>query len=181
MTVSTGSQGRDWRLVQRMFDQLPPHCIEAEMSLLGSVFIDPQCLSPIRSIVKAGSYFFRPSNGAIYDHMLKTAGSHDGIMDIVLLNQSLLDSHILDFIGGTDYLVQLAQAVPSATNARHYAQIVARTHAARSAIACFGDGLYEMYQRPADVVKILRGVIGTLNGILPRGAEFDLNRNGRSK
>ena len=45
-------------------------------------------------------------------------------LDIVQLNQLLIDRNLLDSIGGQDYLLELAEAVPTASNATYYARLV---------------------------------------------------------
>src|ERR1043165_2230214 len=114
---------RDWRHLATLFESLPPHAIEAEMSLLGSILIDPQVIGDVIFIVKKGEDFFKPANGAIFDAMVKLYDTKSSL-DIVQLNQMLVDRNALDAVGGLPYLVQLAEAVPSASNAVHYARLV---------------------------------------------------------
>src|SRR5690606_24500303 len=114
---------RDWRQLAKLFESLPPHAIEAEMSLLGSILIDPQVIGDVIFIVKRGDDFFKPANGAIFDAMLELYDRHS-TLDIVQLNQLLVDRNVLDAVGGLEYLVQLANSVPTAANALHYARLV---------------------------------------------------------
>ena len=86
------------------------------MSLLGAILIDPQVIGETLSIVRSGRDFFKPANGAIYDAMLSLYNDR-GAIDIVQLNQMLLDRGTLEAVGGVQYLVELAQAVPSAASA----------------------------------------------------------------
>ena len=65
----SGAGSRDWRHLSRLFEQLPPHAIEAEMSLLGSMLVDPQVVGDVVLLVRGGDDFFKPANGAIYDAM----------------------------------------------------------------------------------------------------------------
>ena len=43
-------RGRDFRQLGRLFESLPPHAIEAEMSLLGSILLDPQVLGDLSKL-----------------------------------------------------------------------------------------------------------------------------------
>src|SRR5262245_45759928 len=149
-----GSGGRDWRHLATLFESLPPHAIEAEMSLLGSVLIDPQVLGDVIFIVKRGNDFFKPANGAIFDAMVELYDKHSSL-DIVQLNQLLVDRNALDAVGGLDYLVQLASAVPSAANAQHYARLVREKSMVRQLIAAAGDILYDAYHSPEESQSIL--------------------------
>ena len=55
--------------------------------------------------------------------------------DVVQLVEALRDKKILESVGGPDYLVRLAESVPSAANAPHYARIVADKARLRRLIA----------------------------------------------
>ena len=131
-------RGRDWRNLSQLFEKLPPHAIEAEMSLLGSMLLEPQMLGDVMFIIKGGEDFYKPANGAIYDAMVELYDKHASI-DIVQLNQSLADRAILDAVGGVNYLVELADAVPSAANAAHYARLVREKAMVRRLIEAAGD------------------------------------------
>ena len=148
------SANRDWRHLATLFESLPPHAIEAEMSLLGSILIDPQVLGDVIFVVKRGDDFFKPANGAIFDAMVELYDRHSSL-DIVQLNQLLIDRNVLDAVGGLDYLVQLANAVPSASNGPHYARLVREKALVRHLITAAGDILYDAYHSPDASQEIL--------------------------
>lgn len=145
---------RDWRHLSKLFEQLPPHTIEAEMSLLGSVLLDPRVIGDVILSIRNGESFFKPANGAIYDAMIELYDTK-GSVDIVQLHQVLVDRDILDTIGGQDYLIELANSVPSAANARHYANLVREKATIRKLIETAGDILYDAYHSPDDARSIL--------------------------
>lgn len=149
-----GTGARDPRLLARLFESLPPHAIEAEMSLLGSILIEPQCLGDVIFVVKRGEDFFKPAHGAIFDAMVGLYDRHASL-DIVQLHQMLLDRNLLEAVGGLDYLTQLALAVPSAANAQHYARLVREKAMVRQLIGAAGDILYDAHHSPEDARTIL--------------------------
>lgn len=151
---SSGSLSRDWRHLSKLFEQLPPHTIEAEMSLLGSLLLDPRVIGDVILIVRNGESFFKPANGAIYDAVIELYDKR-GSVDIVQLNQLLIDRDILDTIGGQDYLVELASSVPSASNAKYYAGLVREKAMIRGLIETAGEILYDAYNSPEDARSIL--------------------------
>src|SRR6185295_10826625 len=65
-----GARPRDPKLLARLFESLPPHAIEAEMSLLGSILIDPQVIGDVIFIIKRGEEFYKPAHGVIFDAMV---------------------------------------------------------------------------------------------------------------
>jgi replicative DNA helicase len=148
------NRGRDWKQLSKLFEALPPHAIEAEMSLLGSILIDPQVLGDVIFIVRHGDDFYKPANGALFDAMVELYDKNSSL-DIVQLNQRLIDRNVLDAVGGLDYLVQLASAVPSAANARHYARLVREKAMVRKLIGAAGDILYDAYHSAEQAQDIL--------------------------
>jgi replicative DNA helicase len=148
------SSGRDWRHLSRLFEQLPPHAIEAEMSLLGSMMIDPQVSGDVVLVIRSGDDFYKPANGAIFDVMVELYDTV-GALDIVQLNQVLADRGTLNSVGGLDYLIELADAVPSAANAVHYARLVRQKACIRQLIEAAGDILHDAYHSPEDAQMLL--------------------------
>jgi len=128
----------DMRDAQRLLDAAPPHAIEAEMSLLGSILIDPKVVGDVVQLVRTSGDFFRPAHGAIFEAMVgiwdRTAS-----LDVVQLNQQLLDRGILDDVGGTAYLVELAESVPTAAHASEYARLVRDKATLRELIRAAGE------------------------------------------
>lgn len=145
---------RDWRHLAKLFESLPPHAIEAEMSLLGSILIEPQVLGDVIFTVRKGDEFFKPANGAIFDAMVELYDRYSSL-DIVMLNQLLVDRNALDAVGGVTYLVELASSVPSAANAQHYARQVHEKAMVRQLITAAGDILYDAYHSPDAAQGIL--------------------------
>lgn len=96
---------------------------EAEQSLLGSVLVDNQCMDTVSGIVKP-DYFYLPAHRAIYSSMLSMfMGGHSAI-DPVIIADALVKENLYDLSGGKQYLLQLAQIVPSTANVESYARIV---------------------------------------------------------
>ena len=151
---SPAPEARDWGHLAKLYESLPPHALEAEMSLLGSILIDAQVLGDVIFIVKSGEAFYTPAHGAIFDAMIFLYDRHSSV-DIVQLNQILVDRNVLEAIGGVGYLVELANSVPSATNAVHYARLVREKAVVRQLIGAAGDILHTAYHSPENATVIL--------------------------
>ncbi|MBL8747186.1 MAG: replicative DNA helicase [Phycisphaerae bacterium] len=132
------------RGLQKLFDRLPPHSLEAEMSLLGSMILDHKVVGEVIGIVPSGDYLFSASHAAIFDCLVKNYDVHRS-GDLVQLMEALRDRQVLDEVGGQDYLLQLAESVPSAVNAPHYARIVRDKAQLRRLIDAAGQMLYDAY------------------------------------
>jgi len=137
----TESQRRD---VAALFGAEPPVAIEAEMGLIGAVLWDPKVVGDVITVVRSGDDFSVPRHGRIYDAIIELYERH-ATVDLVLLNQLLVDRNLVEAIGGFEYLVQLAEGVPSAANAVHWAQVVREKATTRELIAAAGSILEEAH------------------------------------
>ncbi len=140
--------------VDRLMEALPPHALEAEGSLLGSILIDPTVLNDVQLILHGTDDFFKKANGTIYTLMAELYDKYETV-DLVQLEQVAKDRNLLDAVGGVEYLVKVAQAVPSAASASHYARLVKEKSTVRQLIAAAGEILHDSYTRPEDPIEIL--------------------------
>ncbi len=107
--------------LQRL-DRKMPFSLEAEQSLLGSILIDPPCMDSIAAIMTAED-FYVPEHTEIYRAMQSMYLKSKNI-DVVTLIEELVQSGTYDEAGGREYLRLVAEAVPTAANAKDYAGIV---------------------------------------------------------
>lgn len=128
----------------KLFDKQPPHSAEAEMALLGSMILDPKVTGDVLHLVTGGDAFYSEAHGAIFTALLTGYDRHES-GDLVQLAEALKDAGVLDQIGGVEYLVQLAESVPTAVNAPYYAKIVADKAKLRRLIDAASQILYEAY------------------------------------
>ncbi len=106
----------------RTEDFVPLHSLEAEMSTLGSMLLSGRVAQEIAEILNDDD-FYRPAHREIFRTMAELVRRNQPI-DIVTMKQSLEDRESLPDVGGLDYLLQLAEYVPSPANGMHYARIV---------------------------------------------------------
>lgn len=135
--------------VEKLFDRLPPHAPEAEMSLLGSIILDPRAMVDVLDHVQTGDDFYSAAHGVIFD-TLREIADRNPETDLVELTDRLRDRAELEEVGGADYLVQLAESVPSAVNAPHYARLVADKSRLRRLIKATSEILYDAYHVGGD-------------------------------
>jgi replicative DNA helicase len=128
----------------KLFDRSPPHSLEAEMSLLGSMILDPRVIADVMPIVRGPETFYDASHGKIYASIVALVDKTNAV-DLVLLAQVLKDQGVLDAVGGLSYLEKLAFEVPTATNAPHFARIVTDKYRLRRLIDAAGQILYDTY------------------------------------
>jgi replicative DNA helicase len=103
---------------------VPPQNIEAEESVLGAMLLAEGAVDAVMVDVhlKADD-FYRDSHRFIYEAIRRLSEKNAGI-DPLTVSAELEQQGNLDAAGGKAYVYQLASAVPSAGNARHYARLV---------------------------------------------------------
>lgn len=96
--------------------------LEAEMSVLASIFIKDEAAEQVFGILEPED-FYHPAHLEIYKAMHQLAINYKPI-DLVTLKDELSARGKLVDVGGEDYLIQMGETVPSAANAVYYANIV---------------------------------------------------------
>ncbi|MDP6387755.1 MAG: replicative DNA helicase [Candidatus Pacebacteria bacterium] len=112
--------------------RIPPQNIESEKALLGSIMLKPEILNEIVTIVSHDS-FYAEKHRIIYKTMLELFGKNEPI-DLLSMSSKLKEKNMLEKIGGRSYLAELVNIVPSAGNAKHYADIVQKKGTMRNLI-----------------------------------------------
>ena len=102
--------------------KIPPQNLDAEMSLLGAVLIDEETLSDISEHVKAHD-FYDKRHGLIYDAMMRLYEKRKPV-DLLTLTEELKKKNDIETIGGSAYLTELTNYVPTAAHAEAYAELV---------------------------------------------------------
>ena len=92
-------------------ERLPPHSIEAEEAVLGSLLIDPDALFEVSSFLRADA-FYRAQNRWIYESMLALSENRVPL-DVVTLIEELRRRERLEEIGGESTVISLLNAVPT--------------------------------------------------------------------
>lgn len=104
--------------------KIPPQNLDAEKSLLGAVLIDEETLADISEHVKVKD-FYDKRHGIIYGGMMRLYEHHRPV-DLLTLTDELKKKDELDTIGGSAYLTELTNYVPTAAHAEAYAEMVAQ-------------------------------------------------------
>jgi replicative DNA helicase len=115
-----------------LVDRLPPHNLEAEQSLLGSLLIDRDAIIKVATTIKQDD-FYSGANGTIYQAIVDLYNRREPT-DFVTLTDELTRQERLDQVGGVAYLTSLLNIVPTAVHVEYYGKIVERTATLRRLI-----------------------------------------------
>jgi len=104
--------------------KVPPQNLDAEMSLLGAILIDEETLADITEHVKPKD-FYDKRHAIIFDAIMRLYEMNKPV-DLLTLTDELKRKNEIDEIGGSAYLTELTNYVPTAAHAESYAEIVAQ-------------------------------------------------------
>ena len=113
-------------------DRQPPHNLEAEEAVLGSVLAAGRLLVEVAALIEEAD-FYRPAHRAIWRAILRLADRGQPTDPVTVLGELDHSGELAD-VGGGPFLHTLIQAVPTVANAAHYANLVADTARRRRVI-----------------------------------------------
>jgi len=102
--------------------RIPPHDLDAEAAVLSAIMLEPDALDKVLEFLRPET-FYSEANRRIFDAALEL--HRKGIrVDVVSVAGELRDRERLAQVGGSAYLAELVDAVPSVSNIVSYAQRV---------------------------------------------------------
>ena len=129
--------------------KLPPHNVEAEEAVLGSLFVDPDSITETAIFLKPEA-FYREKNRWVYEACLALYDRNEAINQITAA-QELATQGRLEAIGGAGYLSLLVERLPTSLHVEHYARIVHRLSVMRRLISAAGQIAAIGYEAEADL------------------------------
>lgn len=134
-------------------DRVMPHNQEAEQSVIGAIFLEPQALVTASEVLVPED-FYNAAHKLIFETML-TLNDQRTAIDIVTIAEELSNKNLLDDVGGITYITELASAVPTAANVAFYASIVAEKSVLRRLIRTATKIVEDGYTREDEVAELL--------------------------
>ncbi len=113
--------------------RVPPHNLEAERALLGSIMLRPDAMYEVMETLTPAS-FYSEKNRVIFDTMLELFTKRNPT-DMLTVASRLTEKSVLEEMGGNSYLAELVNSVPSASNAKFYGDLIQKKSIARNIIA----------------------------------------------
>ena len=105
-----------------MKERVMPHNIEAEQSVLGSMFLSKYALQ--KCIENLESELFYMDNNAKIFETIKTLNELGSPIDLTTVTSELNNKNILKQVGDVEYLTEIINSVPTASNVDEYIKIV---------------------------------------------------------
>ncbi len=114
-------------------EKLPPHDIDAEEAVIGSLLIDGTAIYKIATFLQPSDFYHEP-NQWLYEACLSLYQRNEAINQITVA-QELDRQTRLEACGGVASLSHLISIVPTSLDIEHYAQIVYRLSISRHLIS----------------------------------------------
>ncbi|MBQ2891209.1 MAG: replicative DNA helicase [Clostridia bacterium] len=130
-----------------------PFSLEAEQSVLGAMFLDKDCIPDAIEILK-GDDFYIGRNKELFEAMSELYNLSMPI-DVVTLKQHLIQQCVFEKIGGMDFIVEVANFVPTTKNLKHYAKIVKDNSVLRTLIKTSEDIAEKCYRGEGELEDII--------------------------
>ncbi|HZT64547.1 MAG TPA: replicative DNA helicase [Acidimicrobiales bacterium] len=143
----------DARRRTRSGSRVPPHDLQAEESLLGSMLLSRDAIA---SAVEActSDDFYKPAHGHVFEAICSLYSQGEPV-DPVTVADELRRASLLDAIGGGATLISLQASTPATTSAGRYARIVADHALLRRLIGVAAEIAEMGYDIPDDVTEAI--------------------------
>lgn len=152
--------------------KIPPQNLDAEKSLLGAVLIDEETLADVSEHVTAKD-FYDKNHAIIYEAMMSLYEKHKPV-DLLTLTDELKRKKKLELIGGSAYLTELTNYVPTAAHAEAYAELVAQKAVRRRLIKASGDISELGYDEDTSTSELLEKAEAELFSVSDQSLKQDL-------
>lgn len=101
---------------------LPPHSIEAEMAVLGSMLVEREAVLRATEYLRVED-FYKEAHRLVFKASIDLFNSNVEV-DVITVSNALKNDSFFHKFGGPSLLTELAEHVPTALHVEHYAKIV---------------------------------------------------------
>ncbi len=138
-------------------ERVPPHDLDAEMALLGSMMMSRDAIADVVPIIgrTQSAWFYLPAHQQLFEVLLDQYDDPTKAIDLIVVSDELRRRSLLEAIGGHEYMIQLAESFGEWSNAEYYAKIVRDKGMLRDLIRCSGEMAERAYSDIDDVREIL--------------------------
>ncbi len=138
---------------EKATERITPQNLDAEKSLLGAILISEDSLPDITEIVEPTD-FYDERNQYIYSAMWNLYAHHKQV-DLLTVKSELKAKKLTEKAGGTAYLSELSNVVPTAAHATSYANLIKEASMRRRLISAAAKINEEAYREDVETTEIL--------------------------
>ncbi len=133
--------------------KIPPHDLQAEKSVLGAILIDQSAITLVYEFLKP-EHFYIPEHQLIYDSMFSLLEKQQPI-DLITIQSALKKDGNIKKIGGSSYISDLINTVPTSAYVEHYGHIVKDNYTKRKLIEFSSRMIEKSFDDRGDTKKLL--------------------------
>ena len=133
--------------------KIPPHDIEAEQAVIGSMLTDKDAVVDSIEVLKPDD-FYRQDNKTIYEAITNLYNRAEPI-DIITVKAELISLGKFEAVGGLEYLAVLPDKVPTTANVEKYIRIVEEKSILRKLIRTSNELIDLGYAETEDLDTIM--------------------------
>lgn len=152
--------------------KIPPHNTDAEKSLIGAILIDEDVISDVSEIVHSKD-FYDKRHSLIFGAMIRLYEKHKPV-DLLTLTDELKKKDQLESVGGSAYLTELTNYVPTAAHSSAYAELVAQKAVRRRLIKTSADIAELGYDEETTTQELLEQAESKLFSVSDQSLKQDL-------
>lgn len=130
-----------------------PQSKEAEKAVLGSAFLSKTAFQKICDELSP-EHFYSEANAKIFE-TLQELNDEDKPIDITIVTNKLSEKKILSQVGNVEYLSEIIDSVPSASNVEYYINIVKEKMIGRKIIETATDIANDAYVSEDSIYDVL--------------------------
>ena len=145
----------------------PPHNIEAEEAVLGSVLIDPAAFDSLLSTLKPNDFYI-VRHGWVWE-AFRTLTASGAAIDLLTVGEELERKEQLKEAGGPAFLTRLVTLTPSAFNVESYAKMVAEASERRRIIIAASEAAKLAFDRSFSIEEVREAVSQHIDTALNAG------------
>ena len=135
--------------------KIPPHDIEAEQAVIGSMLTDFDAVVTAIEMLKPED-FYREDNKLIFVAIVSLFNKGEPV-DIITVKAELESMGKFDNVGGIEYLAELPDKVPTTANVTKYIKIISDKSTIRQLIKTANEIIDLGYDTTEDVETIVEG------------------------
>lgn len=134
-------------------NKVPPHDLEAEMSVLGSLMLDKDAIIKVADFLRPEDFYYKKHED-IY-RTIEELFSQGEPIDMISVSSKLKAKNLLEKIGGAAYLTELINVVPTASHIITYGKIVQKKRILRDLISAGQDISLSGYEEEKESEDLL--------------------------
>lgn len=139
--------------IENMLYKVPPHSVEAEQSVLGSMLLDKEAILTVLEVLDSED-FYKEAHMEIYECIINIFNKNEPV-DLVTLTDELKKRGTLEAIGGIPYLTSIASSVPITANVKYYAEIVEEKSTLRRLIKASEEIIQLGYGSELEITEVI--------------------------